>query len=372
MTTNAQFLGPQPEPQVPDTASHAQAPAMDTANRAQAMATDTARHTQAPTTDTARHTQAPAMDTARHTQAPSMDTARHARTLDAAPERGLPGDSCVEAWADTIVSPETGTPLEGTIVDMSRYATGDAFFADSLLGERAPAPADGVVGAPVPYSIKGDSAISAMMLACFMLVLVGLSKAGKYMQRIAKGFLGDTGRLTSGLSETTGEFRLQFFMVFQTCLLLSILTFTYTRELTDTTLTMASNHRQMAVFLVVFIAYFTLKALLYWGVNSVFFDSRSNGIWLRFLLFAFAMEGFALFPLVVLHAYLDLPAKSGLPYLAAVFALMGALRFSRSYALFFRQKPPRLQIILYFCALELMPILLLWGTLVTTVGSFKI
>ncbi len=42
------------------------------------------------------------------------------------------------------------------------------------------------------------------------------------------------------------------------------------------------------------------------------------------------------------------------------------LAFYKSYSIFFKRMGASLQIILYFCALELMPLMVLWGVLFIT------
>ncbi len=232
-------------------------------------------------------------------------------------------------------------------------------------------PSGGIVGNPIPYSIKGDSIISAILLACFILILVSLSKARRLILRQTKSFFGSPGVLSTELPETTNELRFQFIMLFQTCLMLTLLAYIYTQEFVGSTPLRLSHHLQMIIFLGIFIAYFALKALVYWGVNYVFFDSRSNVFWLKSLLYVFSMEGIALFPLVVLHSYLGISAYNGMFYLFFVIILVRILLFYKSYVMFFRQNAFHLQIILYLCALEIMPLLLLWGTLVKIIDCFK-
>ncbi len=230
----------------------------------------------------------------------------------------------------------------------------------------------GVMGAPIPYTIKADSAINAILLGCFILLLIAISKARKIIVRQAKSFFNISGGVTTELPETTYEFRLQFFMVFVTCLMLSLLAFIYTQEFTSTSSLLPSHHQQMAIFLGVFVAYFIFKGLFYWGINFIFFDYKSNIFWLKYLLFIFSMEGLALFPLVLLHSYLGLSVHIGLFYLGFIIILVRILLFYKSYVMFFHHNSFQLQIILYFCALEIMPLLLLWRGLVKIIDCFLV
>ena len=44
----------------------------------------------------------------------------------------------------------------------------------------------------------------------------------------------------------------------------------------------------------------------------------------------------------------------------------------KEYAIFFKRNVVKLQIILYFCTLEIVPLLAFWGALMFTANSLKI
>ncbi len=276
-----------------------------------------------------------------------------------------------EAEEDTVHFYFEGYAQREEVAELPKYYKENYFSADSLLSTDAIGGRSGVAGDPFPYTIKSDSAITALLLACFLLVLVGLSKSRRFIIRQTKGFFNEHRKQDSDTSETSNEYRFQFLLVLQTCLLLALLAFIYTQELVDTTFFFVSNYLQIAVFFGVFVVYFTLRALIYWGVNSVFFDGASNSVWLRSLLFVTSIEGVALFPLVVVLAYTELPALNGAIYLCFVIILVKILLFYKCFVTFFIQKVFRLQIILYFCTLEIMPLLFLWGTLEKIIDCFK-
>ena len=71
-------------------------------------------------------------------------------------------------------------------------------------------------------------------------------------------------------------------------------------------------------------------------------------------------------------SYFDLSVQNAVAYVAFVTVLVKISLFYKSFILFFRQKVFFLQIILYFCALEIMPLLSLWGVLVQIVEQLKI
>ena len=93
---------------------------------------------------------------------------------------------------------------------------------------------------------------------------------------------------------------------------------------------------------------------------------------MKAMLFLSAVEGVSLFPLVMLQSYFDISVQSAIIYAAVVLILVKILTIYKGFVIFFRQNGAVLQIILYFCALEIIPILALAGFLVMIVDYLKI
>ena len=103
-----------------------------------------------------------------------------------------------------------------------------------------------------------------------------------------------------------------------------------------------------------------------------FFDKRANEQWIKSFLFINSVEGLLVFPVVMLVVYFGLALKMAFVYTAIVVILLKLLSLYKTYIIFFRQKGAFLQDILYFCALEVMPLLTLWGVLTAINGYLKI
>ena len=90
------------------------------------------------------------------------------------------------------------------------------------------------------------------------------------------------------------------------------------------------------------------------------------------MLFISSMEGVILLPAVLLQAYFGMSEKSVIIYFIIVLFFVKILTFFKCYAVFFRTNVVKLQIILYFCALEIVPLLAFWGALDFVANSLKI
>lgn len=248
------------------------------------------------------------------------------------------------------------------------------FFAnDSLLREEVGGGRYGVAGDPKPYASRNDDVITSLLLACFVLTLLAFSRSLPFIARQAKDFFYVQHREDSPtMTETTSEFRFQIFLVIQTCLLLALITFFYTLENVANTFILQSQYQLVAIFSGCFIVYYLLKALFYEIVNLVFFDKKKNEQWFKSQLFTVAMMGIALFPVVMLRCYFNLPMQTTMICVIILLILVKISSFYKCFVIFFRHNAIPLQIILYFCALEIVPLLSLAGVLVSIVDYLKI
>lgn len=257
-------------------------------------------------------------------------------------------------------------------VELPQYYKQNFFSTDSLWHPELNGGRYGIAGDPVPYTIKGDNMITALLLCCFILAFVAFSKSRWFIMRQAKHFFRVPRRGTTAVTETTNEFRFQFFLAAQTCLLLSLVAFFYAQEYNSDTFLVSSQYQLIAMFFGIFAGYFILKTLIYSLVNWVFFGWRQNEQWLKSYLFITSVEGVVMFPFVVSQAYFGLSVRSTILYVAAVTILSRLLSLYKCFLIFFRQKGVYLQIILYFCALEIIPLLALCGVLTVLISYLNI
>lgn len=257
-------------------------------------------------------------------------------------------------------------------VQLPQYYREGFFSKDSLFHPELPGGRFGVAGNPVPYSIHNDSVITSILLAFFILVVIAIANIHEFIVRQFKNFFYIPREGTSEMTETGTELRIQVFMVFLSSLLLSLLFYFYTIHYIGDTFVLESQYHLIAVYLVLMIVYFTAKVILYSVVNSVFFDSKRKQHWFKTLLFISSMEGLILFPAVLLQTYFDMSEENVILYFTIVLFFVKILTFFKCYVVFFRRNVVKLQIILYFCALEMVPLLAFWGALDYVTDSLKI
>mgnify|MGYP003402554889 CR=1 FL=1 len=257
-------------------------------------------------------------------------------------------------------------------VNIPKYYKESFFSNNSLLHPELNGGRYGVAGDPVPYTVSNDNVVTGILLACFILAMVAFAHSRKFVLRQAKNFFYTPDSVSTDISETSREVRFLMFLVFQTSLLFSILYFFYSGLNLYDKLILSSPYQLLAIYVGIITFYFVLKALLYSVVSWTFFDKKKNGQWMHSLVFVTAMTGVCLYPLVLLLAYFNLSMQNTITCFLIVMFLSKMSLFYKCYSIFFRKTGGFLQIILYFCALEVIPLLTLWGVLVFIGNYLKI
>lgn len=272
---------------------------------------------------------------------------------------------------DTLYLPGHGPGVSLNDVSLPLYYE-QTFFAKREMLHANAVSRYGTPGDPVPYTVRGDDVITSLLLASFIIALFSFSNARHFILRELKNFFMIPRVDETFATETTTELRYQLFLLLQTSLLLAVLQYFYTQEYIGDTFVLSSNYQLIIIYGLMNVGYFLLKSLFYTLVNTVFFGSKKNVQWLKTFLFISSLEGVALFPLVMLQAYFDWGVQNTAIYLVSVLVLTKLLTFYKCYVIFFRQIGVYLQIILYFCALEMVPLAAFWGILLLVGENLKI
>ncbi len=236
-------------------------------------------------------------------------------------------------------------------------------YVDTLPVACRPETSAGMQAVPTPYRPGNDNLMSSVLMASVVMALVALAFSGQFVLRMAKNFFFAENTRTTAVPDTAVELRNQGLLVVFTCLMLTAVYYCYSMVGDAVSYRMLPRHALLAVDLAVIASYFLLKATVYQFVNWVFFDRKKNEQWNKSQLFLTAMEGLALAPVVLLLIFGDMTMRTALFLVVIVIFLVKMCTFYKCYLIFFQRFGAFLQIFLYFCALELIPLAGLVGLL---------
>ena len=307
-----------------------------------------------------------------------------AQAISRLPKDATPAqqDSAVQAHAkfseihwsqepDTLHMPGHGKGKSVKDIHIPQYYRESFFSKDTLFHPELPGGRQGVAGDPIPYSIANDNLITSLLLGCFVIALLTMARTRAFIIRQAKSFYYSTHEQTNKLTETTGEVWFQLFMVLQTCLLLAILYIYYVRDRIGETF-IIEQYQMVGMFTSFFAIYFLIRSTLYELTGWVFFSKKKILQWQKSSLFLTSAEGVLLFPAVMLLAFFNTTMESVMVYVLFIVILVKILSFYKLYVIFFKRKGIFLQIFLYFCALEIVPLFVIGGLLLIINNYLKV
>ena len=291
-------------------------------------------------------------------------------------------DSAIQAWfapeeihyserPDTLHLPGEGIPRDLKDVQLPTYYRENFFSNDSLYHPELDGGRYGVAGDPVPETLSNDSLISGLLILCFLLMTLAFSRISGFIGRQIKDFFY-VQKGEHSVEETGDEINFQIIFSIITCFTCSLLYYLYVLTMVDNTFVFSTEHLLLGVIFLVMAAYFLLKFLLYTIVNNIMFDGSRNKKFLTTLIFLISMEGVLLFPVLLLCTYFQFPIHNAAIYTFLVVFFFKILIFYKTYVIFFAQKALYVQIFLYFCALEMVPLLSLWGGLAVIVNHLRV
>lgn len=274
---------------------------------------------------------------------------------------------------DTLHLPGYGkgkSPLE--VTPLPKYYKESFFANDTLFHPERSGGRYGVVGETVPYTVRGDDAMSVILLVGFISMMISASGSRRFIIKQLKSIFFLRKNFDMSMSETSSELRFQLFMVALTSLLYAVIILYFSTRYISDTFIIDSHYQFTGIFFGLTLGYFIFKAIIYTIVNWTFFGRKINLHWQKSSLFIVSSEGMLLFPVVLLLSYFNLNVKTALIITSIILILVKSVTFYKSYVIFFGRKSHFLQNILYFCALEIVPLASFGGLVVTAINILKI
>ena len=218
----------------------------------------------------------------------------------------------------------------------------------------------GFEGTPISYSPRTDDAIALTLLACFFLSSIALARGKRFLSQQVKDFVLHRERTSIFDSSTAADVRYLLVLVLQTCVLSGITFLNYFHDTCPALMNQVSPLLLLGIYVGFCLAYFLLKWLIYMFLGWTFFDKNKTNIWLESYSALIYYVGFALFPFVLFLVYFDLSLTNLVIIGAIILIFTKILMFYKWIKLFFHQFSGLFLLILYFCALEIVPCLLLY------------
>ena len=221
---------------------------------------------------------------------------------------------------------------------------------------------------PLPYRLWRDNWITGTVLLCFFVMAFIIHLNGKQLlARSRSFFFGSQHQNEPRAIRTSLEEQSTNIMTFMLCLIGGLGFFEYTQNHLELFLGRLSPYILLGSYIGCWVVYFILKGLLYTFINWIFFDKDSHLLWMDTYSFLLIVESILMYGIIVIGVYFGLMPKNIFYAALSVIIAIKSLLLYKAHQIFFPEIHGSLHLFVYFCTLELVPLLaiariLMWIT----------
>jgi len=264
-------------------------------------------------------------------------------------------------WHQYVLTAETGH-IE-TFADTFQFGADRGYCLNDTLVERGIAlPDKGMVSNMRKQTLANDVNTAGLLLLIFIAIAIIFHK-GRYLiaYRIKDFFHSKRKYSDEYVNPNTSAWRNNLALCSVLSLSLSLIVYQFTRD----SLSSAMWNPYLPLVLVggtfiIFLAWIYLKGLLHYFLNWVFFDRESRKKWMSSYFLINSLSAFIVFPISLLAIFGNMTPKITLYSLLFVLILAKILLFFKIVNNFKVRNSEYLFIFLYFCAVEIVPVLAMW------------
>lgn len=210
---------------------------------------------------------------------------------------------------------------------------------------------------------KNDIFVVVAIMLCTMLTTIAIANAKDVLWKQIKEF--STNRDVSSIFETASIENSSYLSLLTTQFFLSsgIISY-YLLYYTNSDLVVKYSSWQIILFVgAIFLIYFIAKVTIYSYIGWIFLRGNVIDTWFKSYYTIIHALSIFLLPFLFATIYLNLSVNTVLFISSALLLLSKVLILYKLFNLFFKNIYTTLPLFLYFCALEIVPLLLLYKTL---------
>lgn len=219
-------------------------------------------------------------------------------------------------------------------------------------------------GIPVPYSTKTDDGITIILLICFVCCAYIFGQSKRFLLYQGRNFILHKERSNLFVTSTSSEIHFLLFLILQLCLLSGIYWLSYFEKICPDFFHNHSSYLLLGIYTFLSIIYLLFKWVLYSFLGWIFYDRSNKSLWLESYSTLLYYLSLSLFFPILLLVYFDLSLTFIVIVGSFFLIITKILIFYKWLKLFFNKKDEVLTLILYFCALEIVPCFIYYRVLI--------
>jgi len=217
---------------------------------------------------------------------------------------------------------------------------------------------DGYTATPLPYRLWRDNWVTAIILVCFFIITLIIHFNRDHFKSQLRSLFYDRHRQNDTRAvQTSIEENSSLLLTIMLCLISGLGFFEYIQSQRGVFLGQLSPYLLIALYTACWAAYFLIKNITYYFVNWIFFDAESRLLWKDSASFLISLETILLFVIFVISVYFSFSINAAFWAVLSLIIIIKLLLLYKTFQIFFGEKYGSLHLFVYFCTLEIAPLL---------------
>ena len=270
-------------------------------------------------------------------------------------------DFLCDTLSTTATTDSAATPKESHFL----YENMGFFQDDSLLHTEVKFAQTGFSGTPRAYLLWRDEWVVLFVLMCFVLLTMIQKRIRRQLSAESKEFfLPSRNSTKKEKNDSNYEQLIPLLMALILSIMGGLGVFMYTQRKMHLFLGQTSPYALIGIYIGIWALYFLFKSLLASFINWIFFDKTKRELWKRSSFFLFGVESLVFFGVIVSTIFLNLSPAIPLWIIVTIGLVIKLLHLYKTFQIFFPKFYGTLHLIVYFCTLEIMPLLAVFKILI--------
>jgi hypothetical protein len=239
------------------------------------------------------------------------------------------------------------------------------FQGDSLLHPEIKVGLTGFSGIPRSYLLWRDNWVVLSVIVCLLLLTMTQKRIRRLWFSEAEDFFFPSKNNTKKEKrENNYELLIPILMVLILSIMAGLGVFMYTQRQLHLFLGQTPPYVLIGIYIGIWIIYFIFKNLFAAFVNWIFFDKTKRELWQKSTQFLFVVETLLFFVVIISTIFLNLAPAIPLWIILVIGLVIKFLHLYKTFLIFFPKIYGTLHLIVYFCTLEIMPLLAVYKVLI--------
>ena len=261
---------------------------------------------------------------------------------------------------DALCLPDTSALPDLTAEDLISFDDCSFFAGDSLLHTEVPYRPFGFAGTATPFRLRSEGWSGFLLFLCLVLATcLVLRLRKKFGELVRSIFFPIPGKKDAPLVDDPLRYSTRLLAGCLLSLTAAMVTFTYTQYDVDYYPFSYTPYILFFAFFVLWLGYLLLKRLAISFVNWIFFRPEEIFTWQRAYTFLVMAESLLFLLLAMIVVYLPVSLNVVRIMALVLVSFIKIILLFKTYQIFFPKIYGTLHLIVYFCTLELMPLLVL-------------